>query len=114
MDRKHERIINDWISSTEDAIAALQGWLDSLREWRRNDGRELTAGDFMVAFRRMVELMGDEWVDANPCDIDKLAAVVPAHCNRSAVQVAGQVCAQTHESGRRISAVSATTGDGPR
>ena len=76
MDTKQERIINDWIGSTEDAITALQGWLDSLREWKRNDGREHTAGDFMAAFRRMVELMGDEWADGNPCDIDQLAAIV--------------------------------------
>ena len=71
-----ERIINDWISSTEDAITALQSWLDSLQEWQRNGGRELSAGDCMAAFRRMVELMGDEWADRNPCDIDKLAAVI--------------------------------------
>ena len=76
MDRKHERIINDWIGSTEDAITALQRWLDSLREWQRNDGREHTEGDFMAAFRRMAELMGDEWADGNPCDIDALAAAV--------------------------------------
>ena len=76
MDRKHERIISDWIGSTEDAIIALQGWLGSLREWQSNDGREHSEGDFVAAFRRMAELMGDEWADGNPCDIDKLAAVV--------------------------------------
>ena len=59
VDRKHERIINDWIDSTEDAITALQGWLDSLREWQRNGGREHNAGDCRAAFRRMAELMGD-------------------------------------------------------
>ena len=72
----NERIINDWIGSTQDAITALQGWLDSLQEWKRNGGRELSEDDFMAAFKRMVELMGDEWADANPCDIDKLAAIV--------------------------------------
>ena len=76
MNKNQERIINDWMGSTEDAIIALQGWLDSLREWKRNDGREYAEGDFMAAFRRMAELMGDEWADGNPCDIDRLAAIV--------------------------------------
>jgi hypothetical protein len=76
MDATQERIINDWIGSTQDAIAALHGWLDSLEEWKRNNGREHSEGDFMAAFRRMVELMGDGWADDNPCDIDKLAALV--------------------------------------
>jgi len=76
MDEKQERIINDWIGSTEDAVTALQNWLDSLQEWKRNGGREHNEGDFMAAFRRMTEMMGDEWADANLCDIDKLAAVV--------------------------------------
>jgi hypothetical protein len=72
----NDRIIDDWIGSTEDAITALQEWLDSLREWQRNGGRELARGDFMAAYRHMAELMGDEWADRNPCDIDKLAALV--------------------------------------
>jgi len=31
MDKRHERVINDWIGNTEDASAALQDWLDSLQ-----------------------------------------------------------------------------------
>jgi hypothetical protein len=76
MDTKHEGIISDWISSTDDAITALQEWLDSLREWQRNRGRELADCEFVTAYRRMAGLMADEWADRNPCDIDKLAAVV--------------------------------------
>jgi hypothetical protein len=72
----NDRIIDDWMGSTEDAITALQGWLDSLREWQRNGVRELAKGDFMEASRRMADLMGDEWADRNPCDIDRLAAIV--------------------------------------
>ena len=41
MDIQHERVIIDWISSTEDAITALQSWLDSLRKWHCSAGKVL-------------------------------------------------------------------------
>ena len=75
MDKR--QVIKEWRESTEDAIASLQGWLDSLREWERNGG-EMSPGDFDAAFNRLYREGLGEWADANPAGdgLDVLAAAV--------------------------------------
>ena len=90
-----ERVISDWIGSTQDAIAALRAWLGSLQKWQRNGGRELAPGDFRAAFRRLADAMGDGWADDNPAGggLDRLAEVVEAGpaclCNEPGSPAAG-------------------------
>lgn len=73
-----DRVIREWIWSTEAAIAALRRWLDHLRDWQGRNGRELAPGDFDAAFRALCQELGDGWADSNPAGggIDRLAEVV--------------------------------------
>ena len=75
MDKR--QVIREWREVTEDATVALRDWLDSLREWERNDG-ELAPGDFDAAFNRLYREGLGEWADANPAGdgLDTLAAAV--------------------------------------
>lgn len=72
-----DQVIQEWIEVTEDAIADLRAWLDSLREWQANGG-EMGAGDFRAAHRvlsvRGLEMWADECKAGD--GLDRLAEVV--------------------------------------
>jgi hypothetical protein len=73
-----QRIIREWIESTQDAINELSAWLDSLREWEQAGG-ELMPGDFSRAFDRLYRAgLGDGWADWNQAGggLDALAEAV--------------------------------------
>jgi len=71
-------VLQECIESTQDALAELNHWLGSLKEWEANGGREDSAGDFDRAFRRLANEGLDAWADGNPAGggLDALAEVV--------------------------------------
>jgi hypothetical protein len=68
------RIIEDWLNASDEALAALLIWRGYLKEWQAHSG--VTDGAFMGVVQDMAEAGLDEWLNASWADIDALRSVV--------------------------------------
>lgn len=75
---KRQAIIKQWMESTDAAIEALEDYRHDLEDWHRrlNAGGFVDHDEFMRAFRHVSEAGLEDWIDGNPLNVDKLAAVV--------------------------------------
>lgn len=72
-----ERVYDEWMEATQEAIVALSIWSAELADWKRNGG-EHEPGAFDSAFSKLCAAGLDSWAgDCQAgCGIDVLATIV--------------------------------------
>ena len=67
-DAKEDALLTTWVEYADDSMLAIATFKVKLELWRDNGNRERQAGDFQAAYKAVVNVVGDRWMDIDGLD----------------------------------------------
>ena len=67
-DAKETALLTTWAEYADDSLRAIATFKVKLELWRDNGNRERQAGDFQAAYKAVVNVVGDRWMDIDGLD----------------------------------------------